>query len=131
ALTHPNIYAFGIGAMTLALVFFWPKKISRFVPGPLAALLAGTLISFTLPDVPVLGDIPSGLPPFVMPSFSAETGMVVLQAAFILALLGAIDSLLTSLVSDSMTRTRHDSNKELIGQGVGNAVAGFFDGVPG
>lgn len=131
ALTHPNIYAFGIGAMTLALVFFWPKKISRFVPGPLAALLAGTLISFTLPDVPVLGDIPSGLPPFVMPSFSAETGMVVLQAAFILALLGAIDSLLTSLVSDSMTRTRHDSNKELIGQGVGNAVAGFFGGVPG
>jgi SulP family sulfate permease len=56
---------------------------------------------------------------------------LVLEAAFILAVLGSIDSLLTSLVADNMTRSRHDSNKELIGQGVGNTVAGLFGGIAG
>jgi SulP family sulfate permease len=66
-----------------------------------------------------------------MPAFSADSALIVIEAAFILALLGSIDSLLTSLVADNMTRTRHESNKELIGQGIGNMAAGFFGGIPG
>ena len=75
------------------------------------------------------GDIPSGLPDLTLPAAEALLSPVVLQAAIILAVLGAIDSLLTSLVADNMTRTRHDSNKELLGQGIGNTVAGFIGGI--
>ena len=71
------------------------------------------------------------MPSFIIPSFEASTALIVVEAAFILALLGAIDSLLTSLVADNMTRTRHESNKELVGQGIGNMAAGFFGGIPG
>jgi len=109
----------------------WPKKLGKFVPGPLAALLAGTLTSFIFTGAPLLGDIPKGFPAFIMPSFSRETIMIVLEGALLLAVLGAIDSLLTSLVADNMTRTRHNSDKELIGQGIGNTVAGLFGAIPG
>ena len=64
-------------------------------------------------------------------TIESDTAIIIFEAAFILAVLGAIDSLLTSLVADNMTRTRHNSNRELIGQGVGNTVAGFFGGIPG
>src|SRR5690606_21747263 len=116
--------------LTLLMVFFWPKKLGKFLPGPLAALVVGTLAALQL-NVPVLGNIPTGLPDMVIPSFSSDTLLLVVEAAFILALLGAIDSLLTSLVADNMTRSLHNSNKELVGQGIGNAVAGLFGGVPG
>ena len=66
-----------------------------------------------------------------MPTLDKVSFLIILEAAFVLALLGAIDSLLTSLVADNMTRTRHDSNKELIGQGIGNAIAGLFGGTAG
>ena len=66
-----------------------------------------------------------------MPEFTAGTFAIVLEAAILLAVLGAIDSLLTSLVADNMTRTRHDSDRELIGQGIGNTIAGFFGAIPG
>ena len=130
AFHDPNMQAFGLGMLTLLMVFFWPKKLGKFLPGPLAALVVGTLAALQL-NVPVLGDIPTGLPDMVIPSFSSETLLLVVEAAFILALLGAIDSLLTSLVADNMTRSLHNSNKELVGQGIGNAVAGLFGGVPG
>ncbi|WP_262690151.1 SulP family inorganic anion transporter [Kordiimonas aestuarii] len=131
AVMDPNIIALGIGLMTLAVVFFWPKKLGKFLPAPLAALIVATLVSVAIAGAPVLGDVPTGLPSFITPAFEGDSFLVVLEAAFLLALLGAIDSLLTSLVADNMTRTRHDSNKELIGQGVGNTVAGLFGGVPG
>ena len=131
AVMDPNMAALAIGAVTLAIVFSWPKKFAAYVPGPLAALVVGTLVSLVLPGAPVLGDIPTGLPQFVLPMFSTDTALVVLEAAFILAVLGSIDSLLTSLVADNMTRTRHDSDKELIGQGIGNAFAGLFGAIPG
>lgn len=130
AFHDPNLQAFGLGVLTLLTVFFWPKKLGKYIPGPLAALVIGTLIALKL-QVPVLGDIPSGLPSLIIPSFSPDTLLLVVEAAFILALLGSIDSLLTSLVADNMTRSLHNSNKELVGQGVGNAVAGLFGGVPG
>src|SRR5690606_9969415 len=103
----------------------------RIVPAPLAALIIGTVLSLGLPAVPVLGDIPTGLPRFVIPTLTGDTLLIVIEAAFILAVLGALDSLLTSLVADNMTRTRHNSDQELIGQGIGNTVAGLFGGIPG
>ncbi|KCZ85421.1 low affinity sulfate transporter [Hyphomonas adhaerens MHS-3] len=131
AVMDPNLIAVGIAAMTLFIVFTWPKKFAAFVPGPLAALVIGTLVSLFIPGAPVLGDIPTGLPEFVLPSFNTGTALIVLEAAFILAVLGSIDSLLTSLVADNMTRTRHHSDKELIGQGIGNTIAGMFGAIPG
>ena len=131
AVFDPNWEALGIGLLTLAIVFRWPAKWGRYLPGPLAALITGTVASLALSTVPVLGDIPTGLPQFIMPTFSRDTLFIVFEAAMILAALGAIDSLLTSLVADNMTRTRHNSNRELIGQGVGNTIAGFFGGIPG
>lgn len=127
----PNFSALFLGVATLIIVFKWPKTWGKFVPPPLAALVIGTVASVIIGGAPVLGDIPTGLPSFVMPAFSQDTLFIVVEAAFILALLGAIDSLLTSLVADNMTRTRHNSNRELIGQGIGNTVAGFFGAVPG
>ena len=131
AVSDPNWEALGIGLLTLAIVFRWPAKWGRYLPGPLAALITGTVASLALSTVPVLGDIPTGLPQFIMPTFSRDTLFIVFEAAMILAALGAIDSLLTSLVADNMTRTRHNSDRELIGQGVGNTIAGFFGGIPG
>ena len=122
AVSDPNWEALGIGLLTLAIVFRWPAKWGRYLPGPLAALITGTVASLALSTVPVLGDIPTGLPQFIMPTFSRDTLFIVFEAAMILAALGAIDSLLTSLVADNMTRTRHNSDRELIGQAVGNTL---------
>jgi SulP family sulfate permease len=126
-----NFNALIIGALTLLVVFKWPATWGRYLPGPLAALIVGTLVGLGLGNVPILGDIPSGLPSLHMPVFDQSAMALVIEAAVILAVLGSIDSLLTSLVADNMTRTRHDSNKELVGQGIGNAVAGLFGGIAG
>jgi len=131
AVLSPNMAAVTLGAVTLAVLFFYPKKFSKFMPTPLAALIMGTLLSFVVTGAPVLGSIPTGFPDFIMPTFDAASVAIVLEAALLLAILGAIDSLLTSLVADNMTRTKHNSNKELIGQGIGNAIAGVFGGIPG
>lgn len=131
AVMDPNMVALAIGLMTLAIVFTWPKQLGKWIPAPLAALVIATLTSVLVAGAPILGEVPTGLPSFIMPTFDQDSALIVIEAAFLLALLGAIDSLLTSLVADNMTRTRHDSNQELIGQGIGNTVAGLFGGVPG
>jgi SulP family sulfate permease len=131
ALANLNVMSLIIGLVSLTIAFRWPKALAKFVPGPLAALIAGTLISVVLGGVPILGDIPSGLPQLQAPQLSREAFFLVMKAGFVLALLGSIDSLLTSLVADNITRSRHDSNKELIGQGIGNSVAGLFGGIAG
>ena len=131
AVMDPNLIAVGIAILTLGIVFSWPKKFAAYVPGPLAALVIGTLVSIAIPGAPLLGDIPTGFPSFVLPAVNVDSALIVIEAAFILAVLGSIDSLLTSLVADNMTRTRHKSNKELIGQGIGNALGGFFGAIPG
>ena len=131
AMADPNYSALGIGLLTLAIVFAWPARWGKYLPSPLVALIVGTLVSLGFDSVPILGNIPTGLPSFIMPSVSSDALLIMMEAALILAILGAIDSLLTSLVADNMTRTRHDSNRELIGQGVGNMAAGFFGGIPG
>ena len=131
AVMDPNWAALAIGVVTLVAIFAWPKTWGKYVPGALAALIIGTLLSLVLKGAPILGDIPTGFPSFVMPALTQESFLIVLEAAFILAVLGAIDSLLTSLVADNMTRTRHNSDRELIGQGIGNTVAGLFGAIPG
>jgi SulP family sulfate permease len=131
SIANPVLPAVLVGGLALAIVFLWPKRWGKVVPGALAALVAGTLVSLVVPGAPVLGDIPTGFPTLVVPTFSADTFGLVLEAAIILAVLGSIDSLLTSLVADNMTGTRHKSNIELVGQGVGNTVAGLFGAIPG
>jgi len=131
AVANINYSALLVAVVTLVVAYGWPAKWGKYLPSTLAALIIGTLLSFVLGAMPILGNIPSGLPSFHMPTFELPAMALVVKAAFILAVLGAIDSLLTSLVADNMTRTRHDSNKELIGQGMGNAVAGLFGGIAG
>ncbi|RDV25262.1 SulP family inorganic anion transporter [Alteromonas aestuariivivens] len=131
ALSNIDYATLGLGIGSLIIALKWPPALGKYIPGPLAALIIGTLVALTMSNIPVLGDIPTGLPSLHMPVFEQSMFWLVLEAAFILALLGAIDSLLTSLVADNMTRTRHDSKKELIGQGIGNTVAGLIGGIAG
>ena len=127
-----NYGAFAIAAVTLAVGVLWPNKLRQYMPPTLAALLAGTLLSILwLTDTPVIGDVPTGLPDLRLPELTVGVLARSVQPALIIALLGSIDSLLTSLVADAMTRTRHNPNRELIGQGIGNMAAGFIGGLPG
>ncbi|HET6564289.1 MAG TPA: SulP family inorganic anion transporter [Xanthomonadales bacterium] len=130
-LARPNLHALLIGVLALVIVFFLPKRWTRIVPSPLLALVCCTLVGLMFNDLPVLGEIPSGLPAWHVPTIDFPLLNQMLVSAAVLAALGSIDSLLTSLVADNMTRTFHDSNKELVGQGIGNLVAGFAGGLPG
>ncbi len=134
AFSNINTWALIYCALTIVIIYLFPK-ITKAVPSTLIALLAVTILSVILGNtVPVIGDIPQGFPPLrigdIM-SVPSEFYVTILEAALTLAALGAIDSLLTSVVADNVTKTRHDSNKELVGQGVGNAVTGLFAGIPG
>ena len=125
-------HAFMLGLVSLAIVCFLPKQISRYIPGPLLALIVGTILGvFFFKEASVIGDIPQGLPSMKMPVFSVEDFAVIIKFSLILAFLGSIDSLLTSLIADSVTRTHHKSDRELVGQGIGNIVAGMFGAIPG
>ena len=137
----PNPAALSIGIMTLAVVFLTPARIRQWVPSPLLALLIVTplslllfnddrLQSLGLEPLNRIGAIPEGGLRFVMPNFSQHLPELI-KAGLVLALLGAIDSLLTSLVADNITQTNHDSNRELIGQGIANTVSGLLSGLPG
>jgi SulP family sulfate permease len=127
-----NMQALAIGALALAIMIFWPARLRAFLPPPLAALIAGTLAGlFLFSGAPVIGNVPTGLPEITMPVFPLNRLPDLVAGATTLALLGSIDSLLTSLVADSITRTRHNSNKELLGQGIGNMVAALIGGLPG
>lgn len=130
-LLHPNLHALVIGLLSFAICTRLPKRIGRIVPPPLIALVAGSLLAVTLTDASVLGSIPSGLPTLQVPAIDFADLNRMLVAAAVLAALGSIDSLLTSLVADNVTRMYHDSDRELIGQGIGNLVAGFAGGIPG
>ncbi|MDE0221754.1 MAG: SulP family inorganic anion transporter [Spirochaetaceae bacterium] len=132
ALANLNVSALVIAVVTLAIGVLWPRRMQRFVPAALVALIVGTLLGvLTLRDAPVIGAIPSGLPELHLELPSVGFLLRALQPALILALLGSVDSLLTSLVADSLTGTQHNPDRELVGQGIGNLVAGLFGGVPG
>ena len=119
-----------LAVLTLAIVFFTPKKIAKVIPPPLIALVLGTLaaIFFNL-DVKTIGEIPSGFPAFTFPAFKLSEIEIIIPIALTLAVVGSMDTLLTSLVADSLTKTKHKSDKELIGQGIGNMAAGVFGGL--
>lgn len=124
----------GLGALTLAIIFLTPKKVKRFVPPQLLALVLGTVVSLVLfPDLDIrrIGEIPMALPALRMPTFSSAQLTTMLVDGVVLGMLGCIDTLLTAVISDSLTRTEHNSDKELIGQGIGNLVSGLFGGLPG
>ena len=132
AVSDVNFGALVIAVVTLVVGIIWPERLRRFLPPTLVALIAGTLLGVLwLKDTPVIGDVPTGLPVLQLPDFSIGVLASAVQPALTIALLGSIDSLLTSLVADSMTRTRHNPDKELVGQGIGNVAAGFIWGLPG
>jgi SulP family sulfate permease len=127
-----NFYAVLLASVTLCIMFFTPKKIAKIFPTPLIALFILTPLSiyFNL-NLISIGDIPSTLPSMVMPSFAIGHYKEIITLAFTLAVLGMIDTLLTSIVADSITNTKHKPNVELVGQGIGNTLCGLFGSIPG
>ena len=127
-----NPSAFAIAAVTLFAGILWPARLRKVLPPTLAALIAGTTLGvFWLTNTPVIGNVPTGLPELKLPVVSVDLLTSAIQPALTLALLGSIDSLLTSLIADAITRTRHNPDRELIGQGIGNTIAGLIWGLPG
>ncbi len=140
AVGNTSLTALLLGLGTVAIIYLFPL-LTKKVPSTLVALIVMTIVSLfiNMDGVPIIGNIPSGLPT----PFFAKSGVdlatinwgTVLTAAIIpgltLAGLGSIDTLLTSVVADNITKTKHNSNRELIGQGIGNAIAGLFCGLPG
>ena len=130
-----NWAAAGVGALALAILCLWPMvKPLQKIPASLIAVLA-TAAAVELLALPVntIGDlyaISSAPPRFQLPAFSLETAAAVLPDAFTIALLAAIESLLSAVVADEMIGARHDSNMELVAQGVGNAASALFGGIP-
>ncbi|PLX69265.1 MAG: SulP family inorganic anion transporter [Denitrovibrio sp.] len=121
-----------LGVLSLMIVFFFPKRLSSKLPSPLAALILCTLLSIVLSmDAATIGHIPAELPKLIIPDISLKHLTFVVSTALSLAVLGSIDSLLTSLVADSLTKTTHNPNKELIAQGLGNTLVSFAGGIPG
>jgi len=130
--SHIEMNALILGVVSLSVICFVPQRISRFIPGPLLALVVGTILSVLfLKNVTVIGEIPKGLPSIQVPVFSIDEFAIIIKSSLVLAFLGSIDSLLTSLIADSITRTHHKSDRELIGQGIGNIAAGMFGAIPG
>ncbi len=129
-----NWYSLGIGAFTILITIIWPY-INKKVPGTLIALIL-TTIAVTAMELPVetigsrFGEIPSKLPAPFIPSIDFETFRLLLAPAFTIAILGAIESLLSAMVADGATGGRHRSNTELIGQGIANILTPLFGGIP-
>ncbi|MFK7739539.1 MAG: SulP family inorganic anion transporter [Planctomycetota bacterium] len=129
-----NLAALLLTTATVAIIYLFPR-ITKVVPSALAALLLLTIVASTLSlDVGIIGTIPSGFPAMRGADIFGIDGALwplVLKFGATLAALGAIDSLLTSVVADNLTKTRHNSRRELIGQGIGNTISGLFAGLPG
>ena len=122
-------------ALGTIFIIYGFKRITKAVPSTLVALLvmSGIAVGFGL-DYRPIEEIPSGLPVpnlEIFTAFQLSSIMPYIFTALTLALLGAIDSLLTSVVADNMTKTKHKPNKELVGQGIGNSIAAVFGGIPG
>ena len=130
-----NIYALALGALTVTIYYLFPF-ITKAIPSALVALVVAALAGYLLGwDVPIIGEIPSGIPNLqigtMFSNIVPESYPIIIEYAAVLAVLGSIDSLLTSVIADNMTKTKHNSNRELIGQGIGNMLAAIFGGIPG
>ncbi|EHK4785216.1 SulP family inorganic anion transporter [Vibrio parahaemolyticus] len=123
-----------LGLLTLGILFFFPKKYRKYVPAQLVALVAVTLLSvmlFDTEDIRRIGEIPAGLPSLVAPHIDPDMFVEMVIDALVLGTLGCIDTLLTAVIGDSLTRKEHDSDKELCGQGLANMISGLFGALPG
>ncbi len=123
-----------LGGLTLAILFLMPKAYRKYVPAQLVALVSVTLLSvwlFDMDSIRRIGEIPSGLPSIVLPTFTPELLTTMVIDALVLGTLGCIDTLLTAVIGDSLTRKEHDSDKELRGQGIANMISGLFGALPG
>ncbi|MGD1902675.1 MAG: SulP family inorganic anion transporter [Geitlerinemataceae cyanobacterium] len=133
-ISNLSVPEFALGVGTIAVIIVMPSAWRRWCPPQLLALVVGTIASVTLfGDVEMrrIGEIPVGLPALIFPAFTSEAIREMFVDGAVLGLLGCIDALLTSTVADSLTRTQHNSDKELIGQGLGNIVSGLCGGLPG
>ncbi len=123
-----------LGILTVAIIFYVPKKYGRLIPPQLIALVAVTLLSviiFSEDSIRRIGEIPLGLPSIVVPTFTSDQIVHMFLDGLVLGTLGCIDALLTAMIADSLTRYEHKSDKELVGQGIGNFISGLFGGLPG
>lgn len=124
-----------ISFICLGTIILMTKYVPK-IPGPLAGLLVSSVIAFFFFRGQVetigtaFGAIPSGLPAFQFPAITWETVIMLLPAAFVIAALGGIESLLSAVVADNMSKEKHHSNKELVGQGIANMVTPLFGGIP-
>ena len=129
-----NWQALALGGLTVLIYYVFPL-ITKAIPSALVALVVASIAAYFLHwDIPIIGEIPSGLPSLQFDgilSIDSNAYILIGEYATILAILGSIDSLLTSVIADNMTKTKHNSNRELIGQGIGNAIAAIFGGIPG
>lgn len=134
ALGEINVASVFLSLFTILTIYIFPL-ITTKIPATLVALFFFSVVTFYFGlNVPVIGDIPTGMPTLVIKNFEQiqiHDPTTIVFTALTLACLGSIDSLLTSIVADNLTHSKHDSNRELIGQGFGNVVSGLFGGVPG
>ncbi len=138
-----NWWAFAVGIVSILIIAYTPK-FSKKIPGSLLAIVVMTVVCWLLREyagvdsIKTIGDLytlPKGLPSFLVPALAEgetffSTAQAVLPAAFTIAMLGAIESLLSAMVSDGVVGDRHNSNTELVGNGVANIIAPFFGGIP-
>lgn len=133
-LANIDIAELFLGVLTLAILFLLPEKYKKYVPAQLVALVAVTLLSvlfFDADTIRRIGEIPAGLPSLIVPTINTEMFMTMVIDALVLGTLGCIDTLLTAVIGDSLTRKEHNSDKELRGQGLANMIAGLFGALPG
>ncbi|MDD9195283.1 SulP family inorganic anion transporter [Aliivibrio sp. S3MY1] len=133
-LAHLDIKELFLGVLTLGVLFLFPQQYRKYVPAQLVALVAVTLISviiFDTDSIRRIGEIPAGLPSIVIPTINSDMFMTMVIDALVLGTLGCIDTLLTAVIGDSLTRKEHDSDKELRGQGLANMISGLFGALPG
>jgi SulP family sulfate permease len=129
-----NFYALGIGVLCVLIIALWPK-INKTIPGSMIALIVATLLVYFF-DLPVetigsrFTEISSQIPMPVLPSFDIATINKLFSPAITIAILAALESLLSAVVADGMINDTHDSNMELVAQGVGNIASGLFGGIP-
>ena len=136
---HPNWPTVWLAVLATLAIWYWPKKLGRFLPGTIVVVILVTVISTVLGfhdhyGIATLGsqfgEMPRFLPGPHWPSLSFEDWRALVPTAMTIAVLGAIESLLSAVVSDGMIDDRHDSNQELMGQGLANVVMGIFGGMP-
>ena len=128
-----NWQALVVGMVCLLILIFWPKRLEKIPASLIAVVVGAAMVALLKMDVKTIGDlydISSAPPKFSLPAFSFEKMSAVASDAFTIAILAAIESLLSCVVADGMIGSRHNSNMELVAQGAGNIASALFGGIP-